>query len=67
MHGLALNVDPDLSHFDLIVPCGLHGRGVTSVRRELGAACPEMVEVKRIMADAFASAVQSDSNQQTNT
>lgn len=67
MHGLALNVDPDLSHFDLIVPCGLRGRGVTSVRRELGVACPEMAQVKRVMADAFVSAVQSDSNQQSNT
>ena len=40
MHGLALNVDPDLSHFDLIVPCGLSGRPVTSLRRELGDGCP---------------------------
>jgi lipoyl(octanoyl) transferase len=35
MHGFALNVDPDLGAFDLIVPCGLHGRGVTSLRRLL--------------------------------
>ncbi|MGF1502845.1 MAG: lipoyl(octanoyl) transferase LipB [Paracoccaceae bacterium] len=30
-HGLAINVEPDLSHFDGIVPCGLHGYGVTSL------------------------------------
>ena len=36
MHGFAFNVDPDLSHFDWIVPCGLADRGVTSVARELG-------------------------------
>lgn len=53
MHGLALNVDPDLSHFDLIVPCGLHGRGVTSMRRELGDTCPDMDAVKRVVCDAF--------------
>lgn len=46
MHGLALNVSPDLTHFDLIVPCGLVGRGVTSLRWELGDACPSMAEVK---------------------
>ena len=31
MHGFALNVGPDLSHFDAIVPCGLAGKGVTSL------------------------------------
>lgn len=35
-HGLALNVGTDLSHFDLIVPCGIVGRGVTSLERILG-------------------------------
>jgi lipoyl(octanoyl) transferase len=48
MHGFALNVDPNLEHFDLIVPCGLEGRAVTSMREVLGdggAACPSMTEV----------------------
>jgi lipoyl(octanoyl) transferase len=31
-HGVALNVAPDLSHFDGIVPCGITGHGVTSLR-----------------------------------
>jgi len=35
-HGLALNVNIDLRGFDLIVPCGVHGRGVTSMSAELG-------------------------------
>lgn len=30
-HGVALNVDPDLSHFAGIVPCGISGHGVTSM------------------------------------
>lgn len=46
MHGLALNVDPDLAHFDNIVPCGLAGRRVTSLRRELAEKCPTLDDVK---------------------
>ncbi len=46
MHGLALNVTTDLSHFQTIVPCGLAGRGVTSLRELLGPALPGMELVK---------------------
>ena len=53
MHGLALNVNPDLSHFDLIVPCGLVGRSVTSLSRELGEAAPSVEEVKQVLRDEF--------------
>lgn len=35
-HGLALNIGPDLSLFDLVVPCGLQGVEMTSLSRELG-------------------------------
>lgn len=66
MHGLALNIDPDLDHFRLIVPCGLAGRPVTSLRRLLGDRCPALDEVKaalgaaleRLIADAGAAADQ---------
>src|SRR4051812_25188913 len=37
MHGLAINVNTDLSSFGAIVPCGIAGRGVTSVQKELGS------------------------------
>ncbi len=36
-HGFALNVNTDLSCFDLIVPCGLAAKPVTSIAKELGA------------------------------
>ena len=36
MHGFALNVDPDLTTFDKIIPCGLVGVGVTSMTAEIG-------------------------------
>ena len=35
MHGLAINVDVDLTHFEHIVPCGIADRPVTSLRRAL--------------------------------
>jgi lipoyl(octanoyl) transferase len=36
MHGFALNVNVDLGYFDNIIPCGIRGKGVTSLNVELG-------------------------------
>ena len=52
MHGLALNVCPDMSHFQLIVPCGLVGRQVTSLQLELGAEAPTLLTVQQMLAKA---------------
>jgi lipoyl(octanoyl) transferase len=50
LHGLALNVTTDLNYFDLIVPCGLQRRPVTSVARLCGDAAPGMDAVKQVVA-----------------
>lgn len=39
-HGFALNIDPDMTHYQLITPCGIRGAGVTSMRRLLGEVPP---------------------------
>jgi lipoyl(octanoyl) transferase len=36
MHGFALNIDPDLSAYELIIPCGIDDASVTSLSKELG-------------------------------
>ncbi|MEQ8587491.1 MAG: lipoyl(octanoyl) transferase LipB [Thalassobaculaceae bacterium] len=50
-HGIALNVEPDLSHFDGIVPCGIAGHGVTSLV-DLGVLVG-MPEVDAALKGAF--------------
>ena len=45
MHGLALNVNTDLSYFNLINPCGFKEKGVTSLAQETGVSVP-IEEVK---------------------
>ena len=53
MHGIALNVDTDLSFFELMIPCGIQGKGVTSMRRELQEKCPSLEEVQAVFLQQF--------------
>jgi lipoyl(octanoyl) transferase len=50
-HGVSLNVDPDLTHFEGIVPCGVREHGVTSLH-DLGLLV-SMADVDVAMKDAF--------------
>lgn len=61
MHGLALNADSDLRQFDLIVPCGISDRGVTSISAELGRAVTvaELVEpLARHFAELYGAEIE---------
>jgi lipoyl(octanoyl) transferase len=48
MHGLALNVNPDLDYFKNIIPCGIDDKAVTSMQQELGRKI-DINEVQKIL------------------
>jgi lipoyl(octanoyl) transferase len=54
LHGTAINIHPDLSHFSLIVPCGLGHRGVTSLH-ELGVTHSSLPQVRNDFLSAFSA------------
>ena len=57
LHGLALNVEPDMSHYELIVPCGLD-RPVTSLSRIKHHDGPSMVAVRAVLGRALVAALE---------
>ena len=59
-HGFALNVSTQLDHFDLIVPCGIAGRGVTSLARLLGRPV-DLTGVENRIIEHFANVFVSSS------
>ena len=52
MHGLCLNVDPDLSFFDHIIPCGIQNKGITSLK-QLKKGDIDINEVKSRLVENF--------------
>ncbi|MGB3605898.1 lipoyl(octanoyl) transferase LipB [Psychroserpens sp.] len=53
MHGFALNVNADLGYFDLMIPCGIKGKAVTSLNVELGVEKINETEVKAKLLKHF--------------
>ena len=53
-HGFAFNVGGDIAPFGLIVPCGIRGRGVTSLERLLACAVPQERVMERLAAHVAA-------------
>ncbi len=53
MHGLALNVNTDLSYFSLMNPCGFIEKGVTSIEKELTNGSIDMDTIKNRVNELF--------------
>ncbi len=53
MHGFALNVNADLGYFDMMIPCGIKDKAVTSLNIELGKQEVSMEEVKEKLLRHF--------------
>ncbi len=54
-HGMSFNVSNELAGFDTIVPCGLTGEPVVSLKTILAHACPAMPEVRESLLNHFSA------------
>jgi lipoyl(octanoyl) transferase len=55
MHGFALNVNANLGYFDLMIPCGIRGKAVTSLNVELGVKEVSVEDVKEKLLKHFSN------------
>lgn len=60
MHGFAFNVNADLGYFDNIIPCGIRGKGVTSLHVELGVDRVDEKEVEEKIIKHFSSLFEAE-------
>ncbi|SFZ93276.1 lipoyl(octanoyl) transferase [Flaviramulus basaltis] len=60
MHGFALNVNANLGYFDLMIPCGIRGKAVTSLNVELGKKTVDEVEVKEKLLKHFSNLFEAE-------
>ena len=60
MHGFALNVNADLCYFDLMIPCGIKGKAVTSLNVELAQKTVDEVEVKAKLLKYFSKLFEAE-------
>ena len=58
-HGFALNVDPNMTHFSYIVPCGIQEHAVTSIAKELGQSVA-IQDVIEPISSAFQTVFETD-------
>ena len=65
MHGFALNVNADLGYFDMMIPCGIKGKAVTSLNVELGKKEVDMDEVKLKLLKHFLILFEAEINEKT--
>jgi lipoyl(octanoyl) transferase len=56
MHGFALNINPDLSYFSRIIPCGIPDAGVTSISKELGREVA-VAEIQPLLMERISEAL----------
>ncbi|WP_010518551.1 lipoyl(octanoyl) transferase LipB [Croceivirga radicis] len=60
MHGFALNVNADLGYFDLMIPCGIKDKAVTSLNVELGKKEVDLDEVKQKLLKHFTTLFEAE-------
>ncbi|MBT8377163.1 MAG: lipoyl(octanoyl) transferase LipB, partial [Bacteroidia bacterium] len=65
MHGFALNINADLGYFDLMIPCGIKGKAVTSLNVELGKDTIDEAEVKEKLLNHFTMLFEAELKQKT--
>ncbi len=65
MHGFALNVNANLGYFDLMIPCGIKGKAVTSLNVELGKETIDETEVKEKLLKHFAHLFEAELKEKT--